>query len=96
MQLMRQMDNNKSGYIDKNEMVKFFQSTGVKLSPAEASRVFKYFDVNSDNNIQLKEITQMIKKYHHKHKSSRRISSMSNINDLHTVRCILVDYLVKY
>ena len=54
------MDDDNSGYLDQNEFNKALKDYRVSVSPQEAQKLFRIFDVNGDGNISYDEFLRMV------------------------------------
>jgi Ca2+-binding EF-hand superfamily protein len=51
----RKLDKNGNGFIDRNELAEFLNTTGTKITPAELRGIFAFMDENEDGKISLEE-----------------------------------------
>lgn len=59
--VFRQMDNSRSGKLDRYEFMWGLKENGHNLSPSEFERVFKYFDKNNDGKISYDEFLVVLR-----------------------------------
>ena len=59
--LIRNMDKNKSGTLDRDEFNWGLAECGIKLSANEFENIFKYFDKNCDNCVNYNEFITLLR-----------------------------------
>ncbi|CAK9023821.1 Parvalbumin alpha (Parvalbumin III) (Parvalbumin pI 5.0) (Parvalbumin-3) [Durusdinium trenchii] len=58
----KQIDTNKSGFIECNELEAVLKTLGVTLTPEQVRCVFKAADLNGDDKLDMEEYEKLVRK----------------------------------
>ena len=61
LQLVQQIDRNRSGTVDRIEFITYLNNRNIKLNNSEANEVCRYLDMSGDKELRLNELSSKLK-----------------------------------